>query len=148
MTKPNTVLVDGDILLYISHDPDEPAEYVLHSVKLILENIKEKSKCDNMRVFLSSPTNFRYDIDPEYKANRKDKEKPPHYLATKNYLKKYYDAEVAEEGYEADDTIGKIMLAQGDNVMVASLDKDFLTIKGWHLKWRHHNADNPFYVTA
>jgi len=145
--KPNTVLVDGDILLYITRDPAEPASYVLHSVKLMLESIQKNSGCDNMRVFLSSPTNFRYGVDPEYKANRKDKEKPPHYLTTKNYLKKYYNAEVSEDGYEADDTIAKIMLEEGDSVMVASLDKDFLTIAGWHLKWRHHNKDNPFYVT-
>ena len=147
MIETDTLLVDGDLLCYLSQDPDEPAQYILHSVKLMLEDMEEKTKCNHMRVFLSSPINFRYKVDPDYKISRKDVPKPPHYLTTKNYLIKYYDAEIADEGYEADDHIAKIMNEQGDKVTVATLDKDFLTVAGKHYKWRHHNAGEVFNVT-
>jgi len=144
--KPSTVLVDADLLCYISYDPDEPAEYVLNSVKLMLEGIQEGTQCTSMRVLLSSPKNFRYDVDPEYKCSRKDTPKPPHYLTIKKYLKVYFGAEVSPDGFEADDYIAQIMIQEGDSVCVASTDKDFLTVKGWHYKFRHHNAGELFYV--
>lgn len=142
--KPNTVLVDADMLCYLSQDPEEPAQYVLHSVKLMLERIQEETGCPHMRVFLSSSSNFRYDVDPDYKIARRDVPKPPHYLTTKNYLKKYYDAEIAPDGLEADDYIAQL---QTDETVIASLDKDFLTVIGLHYKWRNHGAGEVFNVT-
>ena len=139
-----TLLVDADLLCYLSHDEDEPAQYVLHSVKLMLADMMEKTKAREMRVFLSSPTNFRYDVDPDYKISRRDTPKPPHYLTTKNYLKKYYDAEVSPDGLEADDYIAQL---QTEDTCIASLDKDFLTVTGMHYKWRNHGAGEVFNVT-
>lgn len=148
--KPKTLLVDADMLCYLSSDPDEPAQYVLHSVKLMLADMLEKTGAEEMRVFLSSSSNFRYDIDPDYKIARRDVPKPPHYLTTKNYLLKYYDAEVAPDGLEADDYIAQIQEEAGwfsEQTCIASLDKDFLTVAGLHYKWRHHNAGHIFNVT-
>ena len=147
MLKPSTCLVDADLLCYLSNDEDEPAEYVLRSVRMILEEIQEGTRCDNMRYFLSSSKNFRYDIEPDYKISRRDVPKPPHYLTTKNYLKKYFNAEVAPDGYEADDYIAQIIEEEGDNVCVCSNDKDFLTVPGWHYKFNFHGAHELFYVT-
>ena len=144
MNKPDTVLVDADMLCYLSLDPDEPAQYILHSVKLMLERIQKDTGCPHMRVFLSSSENFRYKVDPDYKIARRDVPKPPHYLTTKNYLKRYYDAEVAPTGLEADDYIAQL---QTDETCIASLDKDFLTVTGWHYKWKHHNEGNLYWVT-
>lgn len=140
----NTLLVDADMLCYLSQDPEEEASFVLHSVRLMLEDMKEKTKAKEMRVFLSSPNNFRYKVDPDYKISRRDTPKPPHYQTTKNYLMKYWDAEVAPDGLEADDYIAQL---QADDTCIASLDKDFLTVTGLHYKWRHHNAGNVFNVT-
>ena len=139
-----TLLVDADMLLYLSQDPEEPAQYVLHSVKLMLADMLEKTKAEEMRVFLSSSTNFRYDVDPDYKISRRDTPKPPHYETTKNYLKKYYNAEVSPDGLEADDYIAQL---QTDDTCIASLDKDFLTVTGKHYKWRNHCAGEVFNVT-
>lgn len=144
MSNPDTVLVDADMMCYLSQDPDEPAQYVLHSVRLMLESIQEKTGCPLMRVFLSSGKNFRYDVDPDYKIGRRDVPKPPHYETTKNYLKKYWAAEVAPEGYEADDYIAQL---QDETTVIASLDKDFLTVAGLHYKWRNHCAEEIFNVT-
>ena len=142
--KPKTLLVDADMLCYLSQDPEEPAQYVLHSVKLMLADMLEKTGAEEMRVFLSSSTNFRYDVDPDYKIARRDVPKPPHYLTTKNYLKKYYNAEVAPDGLEADDYIAQL---QTDETCICSLDKDFLTVTGMHYKWNHHNAGHIYNVT-
>lgn len=142
--KPKTLLVDADMLCYLSQDPEEPAEYVLHSVKLMLESMLENTGAKEMRVFLSSSSNFRYNIDPDYKIARRDVPKPPHYLTTKNYLKKYYNAEVAPDGLEADDYIAQL---QTDETCICSLDKDFLTVSGMHYKWRNHGAGEVFNVT-
>ena len=143
-TKPKTVLVDADMLCYLSQDPEEEASYILHSVRLMLERIKDETKCSEMRVFLSSLTNFRYDVDPNYKISRRDIPKPPHYQTTKNYLMKYWDAEVSPDGYEADDYIAQL---QADDTCIASLDKDFLTVTGWHYKWKNHGSGELFWVT-
>ena len=147
MLKPSTCLVDADLLCYLSSDPEEPAEYVMRSVRMILEEVQEGTRCDTMRVFLSSPENFRYKVDPDYKISRKDVEKPKHYQTTKIYLKHYWYAETAEKGYEADDYIAQIMEEEGDNVCVCSNDKDFLTVPGWHYKFNYHGAHELFYVT-
>jgi len=142
--KVDTVLIDLDMMCYLSSDPDEPAQYVLHSVKLMIEDIMKKTGAKKMRGFLSSSTNFRYDVDPDYKIARRDTPKPPHYETTKNYLKKYYNAEVAPDGLEADDYIAQL---QTDDTCIASLDKDFLTVAGLHYKWRNHGAGEVFNVT-
>ena len=139
-----TLLIDADMLCYLGSDPDEPASYVLHSVRLMLEDMMKKTGALEMRVLLSSPTNFRYKVDPDYKIGRKNTPKPPHYETTKNYLKRYYDAEVSPDGLEADDYIAQL---QTDDTCIASLDKDFLTVTGKHYKWRHHNAGEVFNVT-
>lgn len=142
--KPKTVLVDADMLCYLSQDPEEEASYILHSVRLMLERIQKETGCPQMRVFLSSSTNFRYDVDPDYKIGRRDTPKPPHYQTTKNYLMKYWQAEVSPNGLEADDYIAQL---QDDTTVIASLDKDFLTVTGKHYKWRNHGAGEVFNVT-
>lgn len=142
--KVDTVLIDLDMMCYLSSDPDEPAQYVLHSVKLMIEDIIKKTGAKKMRGLLSSPSNFRYKVDPDYKISRRDTPKPPHYLTTKNYLKKYFDAEVSPDGLEADDYIAQL---QTDDTCIASLDKDFLTVTGLHYKWRNHGAGKVFNVT-
>ena len=158
------LLVDADLLLYLSRDPDEPLEYVLHSVKEMLLEMQERTRCETMRCILSSPINFRYEIFPKYKANRKDKEKPPHYQATKGYLIKHWNAEVAPDGWEADDELAKIMtealafehevirhswcvdMSTFKTFVIATLDKDFHTVPGRYYKWRGHHAGHIYRV--
>jgi len=152
-----TLLVDVDLLLYLSRDPDEPLQNVLHSVKLMLLEMQENTKCEHMRCILSSPTNFRYEVAENYKANRKDKEKPPHYQATKDYLIEHWDAEIARDNWEADDEIASMAICACQeeesnpnysikDLVTATLDKDFFTVSGWHYKWRGHHKNEIFWV--
>ena len=77
----------------------------------------------------SSPVSFRKAIFTEYKANRKDQEKPENLDKVIEYVKEKYD-HLTYYGLEADDTIG-ILMSQPDSLYIGvSIDKDFATIPG------------------
>ena len=82
--------------------------------------------------YLSGRNNFRKKVNPEYKANRKDKEPPRWLQSCREYLIKEWNA-VVSEGCEADDLLG-INQHNTDSVCI-SLDKDLLMITGWHFRW-------------
>lgn len=139
-------LVDADLLCYITRDADEPLENVLHSVKLMLLDMQENTKCEHMRLILSNRENWRYEINHLYKASRKDKEKPVHYEATRQYLVDHWSAEVSPDKMEADDFCVQLRNDNPDWI-VASLDKDFFVAKGLLYKWRGHFSGHIFEVT-
>lgn len=120
----------------------EPLENCLHSVKLMVENIKAKTKSNGALVFLSgkSEDNFRMEIDKEYKANRDASHKPHWTAEIRQYLVSNYGALVTST-IEADDAIGiehnnLIRLSKTLTPIICSLDKDLLTIPGRHYNWR------------
>ena len=80
--------------------------------------------------------NFREDVAPFYKAQRKDSSKPPYYEELRQHIEDNYST-VVSEGVEADDYFGQAMLdaaAKDPNSLsvVVSLDKDLLMIPGLH----------------
>lgn len=138
-----TVLIDADITVYqVAAKNEEPTKFdnglwVLWSdeTKTIkdfdeaIENIVEKTKADEYLLCLTSKNNFRKDILPSYKGNRKDTRKPmllpflrQHVI--ENYL---YDL---RDGLEGDDLMGIHATnpdAKGEQV-IYSADKDMKTI--------------------
>lgn len=134
----------------------EPLENVLHSVKHMIEETIADTKCDSVRVFLTGHTNFRDAIATirPYKGNRDKLERPVHYEAIREYLIKYWKAEVIE-GEEADDRISIIgrQPAHRDKSVIASIDKDLDQIPGMHYDFvkrvsydvRDDEADFCFY---
>lgn len=147
-----TVIIDGDVVVYkvaeavaesFELDTEEDDEFIYRNigfankeearrtVEKMIDDICKCCKSDSLVICLSDmKDNFRKQINPEYKANRKNI-KPILY----NWLRKY----LMESGYkvyerpnlEADDVIGILAtsdkLIKGDKV-VWSLDKDFKTI--------------------
>jgi 5'-3' exonuclease len=95
----------------------------------MIDNTLAETGADEFSIFLSGPTNFRNEIYPEYKANRKA-EKPRHLLACKDFLIEKYKAEVSD-GCEADDLLG-IAQCSSTNTIICGLDKDLLMIPGKH----------------
>ena len=110
----------------------EPVENALHNVKLLVEGIFAETGADNYTIYLSptDKSNFRYALNPEYKANRKDMEKPFHYEAIRSYLIRQYGAVVCD-GIEADDAMGIAQCTQRDTI-ICSIDKDMQMIPGYH----------------
>lgn len=114
----------------------EPVQNALHLCRISLDNltrIADSMGYPDIRVFLTGPGNFRFDVAKTvpYKGNR-TQPKPVHYEAIREYMVKKWDAEVVE-GWEADDAV----TAESWNldhdpakVCIMSRDKDLLTVPG------------------
>lgn len=100
-------------------------------VSQMMHSILDTVDADTFRVFLSGADNFRYDINPEYKANRKDTPDPRWRAACKEFLVTEWEAEVTE-GYEADDALG---IHQTKDTIICSIDKDLNMVPGLHYSW-------------
>lgn len=141
-----TLLIDMDVLRYrygfaaqktkeqddgtkviIVEKPQAVADALLWGIRRMCN----LTKCREYIGYLSGPGNFRLQIDPEYKANRKDSQKPFHYDFITNYLIECHDA-IVTEGIEADDALAMQYLKDPDNQILCSIDKDLNQIAGWH----------------
>jgi 5'-3' exonuclease len=131
-------LIDGDVLVYrVGFASDNQTE-VQNCINcdLVVKDILSAVGATDYKMFLSDSleNNFRYAIDNNYKANRKDARRPRWYDSLKLFLKQEYKAEVAY-GQEADDALG---IAQsnvsGESVgtIICSIDKDLLQVPGEH----------------
>jgi hypothetical protein len=112
----------------------EPIENVLHSVKHMIQDILNETKCGYYKVFLTGKDNYRDKIATirPYKGNRDKLARPVHYGAIRDYLVRYWAAEVVE-GEEADDRISILArLSENSTSVVASIDKDLDQIPGKH----------------
>lgn len=138
-------LIDGDLIAYINAAASEndPVEIACMRVTQMMHSILDTTNADTFRVFLSGADNFRYDINPEYKANRKDTPDPRWRAACKEFLVTEWDAEVTE-GYEADDALGIHQDKLGETnkwhegiykTIICSIDKDLDMIPGLHYSW-------------
>jgi len=140
-------LIDGDIVSYsnAASAENDPVEVALLRADQQMRSILEVTKSDTYRVFISGSNNFRYDIYPEYKANRKDTPDPKWRDACKEFLVREWNAEVTD-GYEADDAMGihqdKLGCAEdplGEFVLhktiICTIDKDLDMIPGLHYSW-------------
>lgn len=94
---------------------------------------------DNYKGYLTGKNNFRYQIYPAYKANRKDVPRPKYYSAVREYLIDEWGA-IVVNNMEADDAIG---LEHSDDTVICSVDKDLKTIPGY---FYHLNTNNLEYI--
>lgn len=146
-------LIDADLILYrvgfTTQDVDSSDIVASRVDTLINETIIGSIDVDSYKLYLTGPSNYRFNIYPEYKSSRKTKEKPRHYQWIKDYLIEYYDASW-EEPYEADDLLG---INQTEDTIICSIDKDLLQIPGHHFNFVNGNisfvtkedGDNFFY---
>lgn len=105
-----------------------------------IDSILYHTNADDYVGYLSGDNNFRLDVDPEYKANRKDAEKPYHYDNIKKYLITCHDAVITDR-IEADDAMG---IRQDDNTIICTIDKDLDQVPGWHYDFV---KNNKYYIT-
>lgn len=112
--------------------------------------ILEETEAIDHHIILSGKSNFRYSLDPEYKANRKSVDKPLLYEDVRDMLINDFGAQYAEEGFEADDELGdfaycSIESDMPEDYVICTIDKDLDTIPGWHYRWPTHNKEGDLY---
>lgn len=97
----------------------------------MMNRILHETGATGYKAFLSGPENFRYGIDPSYKANRRDIPRPEWLEPIRELLVVKWGAHISD-GVEADDNLG---IGQTDDTVICSLDKDLLQVPGKHYNW-------------
>ena len=139
------VLVDGDILAYTACSSNEISTHwgdglwtlhvneddVKRDILWTLDDVKRNLSVDEFVICLTDKDNFRKDVLPSYKSNRKETRKPMCLPAIREWLVKEHGA-IIWPNLEADDVLG-ILATQPkreatDNVIVFSRDKDLKSI--------------------
>lgn len=133
--KSKTLLVDGDIIVYqpcciYNDDTDLSRNLIGKNISNKLDRIMEAADCDTYMFFLTTNFNFRDDLVDDYKANRKEEDRPVNLAWAKRFAIKRLNAHF-KKGMEADDLIG--IYNKGDNFVIWSLDKDLRQLPGEHL---------------
>jgi hypothetical protein len=123
----------------------EPVENALANFRNIMMRIGEATGCTLYRGYLTGSGNFRdtvATIQP-YKGNRDKDHKPVHYEAIREYAVHKWGAKVVD-GIEADDAISIEHTRRSESTIIASVDKDFDQLSGWHY---NPTKDVGYFVT-
>lgn len=143
-------LIDGDIFLYkallaaeteICWDDDL---WTLHcdlreaqaNFERLVESAVTACGADSWLVAISDTANFRKEINPLYKSNRKGR-KPLAFRELRDWIVKVRHAEVWRR-LEADDVLGILATRLEGSPIIVTIDKDLKGIPG-----RHFNSDKP-----
>tara|TARA_Y100001937_G_scaffold128266_1_gene203641 strand:- start:92 stop:832 length:741 start_codon:yes stop_codon:yes gene_type:complete len=145
MDSKRTLLIDGDILLYgesaaVEMEFDWGDDWwTLHGdareakerVDVWIANIKELLSATDVVLTLTGHKNWRKDVLPSYKANRKGKRKPVVYQELKRYVMDTYKCSVFDS-LEADDVMGILQTDpnKDSETIIVSEDKDMMTVPG------------------
>lgn len=149
---PKDRLLDEEVSLVVDTEI-EPLENCLHLVRQSLESILENTKATSYQVYIKGKGNFREEISKTrvYKGNRDVTHRPKYEAQIREYLIKYWGAEVVD-GMEVDDKVcieQSHDLAQfsyeekcGDNytecwagTIICTIDKDLDQVPGWHYSY-------------
>ena len=93
----------------------------------------EDTKSDKYELWLTGKGNFRYNVYPEYKANRRGLKRPKWEHQVKAHLEVMWAAN-RTTGCETDDMIGVRLCEEPDSI-ACHLDKDIDMIPGKHYGW-------------
>lgn len=137
-------LIDGDLIAYRCAASCQKQGVVVEDLSIaqarannLLSNIRNEVATQDTQIFLSGQDNFRKTLNPQYKANRKDMERPVYLEPLREWLVVEWGAQVTE-GIEADDALGIHQTkynAAGVGSIICSLDKDLLQVPGEHYSW-------------
>lgn len=129
---------------------EKTEEELLVSTNEVMTNILKGCGADQYIAFIKgsgSIRNFRYDINPDYKANRKH-ETPSWWAFVKKTLVENWGAiEVDTDQGEVDDSVNITRLAIPGSFIVA-IDQDLLGLEGAHYCWRVKGKEQGEWVTV
>lgn len=138
------LLIDGDQFVFtaavaiereIRWDTDNHVLYAAPELAWVnfeqmLQRIFDRFDTNDHALTFSGPNNFRFEVDPTYKSNRKDTRKPMCYAAVREMADANYNTLVMD-GLEADDVMGILATKPGSSQrIIVSQDKDMKTIPG------------------
>ena len=124
-------LIDGDIVAYrvaATVREDEDFEICEYRIDVLMQQIFDAADSEEYKLFVKGSKNFRYELNPDYKANRKDMVKPVYLDSCYDYLVNNWNA-IKSNGIETDDNLG---INQTEDTVICSIDKDLLMIPGQH----------------
>ena len=130
----NQPIRENGRFVYEDKTEEQIAESVDYFMKLILNNVN----ADSYIAYIKGKGNFRYSINPEYKANR-PKDSPKWWAYTKKCFIENWKA-VEVNGIEVDDAVN-ITRLQIPNSIICAIDKDLLSLEGQHYNWRKDTID-------
>ena len=136
-------LLDGDIIGYrcAASAENDPVEIALIRTDKLLQDILHETGASSFKCYLTGSSNFRKELFPDYKANRKQP-RPTHLEACRQFLCKEYGA-VITDGHEADDELG---INQTEESITCSIDKDLLQIPGRHYNFVKREFKEVLYI--
>lgn len=143
----NVAIWDADFIpFYVCHvkkgQPDKSLEDCKALVDDLIRNVNKAINADYMITCITSGKCFRYEIYPEYKANRKYSTTPNWFFETRSYLIEKYQGISYKDLYEADDLVciyKNILTFKGYNCTIVSPDKDILNLKGTHYNPKYNS---------
>ena len=131
-------LIDGDVIAYIAAY-DNTEEEAREALDRIIVDITDSVFADYAMIAVKGENNFRNDYFDDYKGNRASDDE---YRAFINRLRDYmvvsHEA-VPAHGQEADDLLAQWAqecMDLDEEYVIASIDKDLLTIPGVHFNIR------------
>jgi DNA polymerase-1 len=142
MKLKRVLLIDGDILLYkiaLNNEVETnwgDGLWTLHcdealckaDVDSVIDDLGASLQADDYVIALTDSSNFRKDVLPSYKSNRKDKRKPITLKALREYVLEKHNG-VVWKNLEADDVMGIMATEPTDEErIVVSIDKDLRTV--------------------
>ena len=130
------LLLDGDLVCYRCAAVNEKSDFSLArwQADQLISRIIEDTNADDWSLYITGGNNnFRYQVYPDYKANRRDQPKPRHLEALREHLILDWQA-FAVDGAEADDAMG-VASQEGTDCIIASIDKDLLQLPGRHFNF-------------
>ena len=139
-------LIDADIVTFSCavYNEEWGWDACREDIDQLMKRILETTGATEYRAFITGDNNFRYKVDPEYKANRKGKPQPQYRQQANAYLVTEYGA-VVTDGNEADDELGIAQMDSSVETIICSIDKDLFQIPGKHYNWRKNEFNE---VTA
>lgn len=114
-----------------------------NAIDATIENIKLRTDCDEIELWLSGKNNFRYEVMETYKGNRVNSRKPLEYSNLFNYLVKEYNANIADT-VEADDVVVFKKTTEPLRYCLCAIDKDVL----YQTVGTHYNYNKDEFITV
>ncbi len=138
-------MIDADIVGYsvaaYVESWDGPFEAVQVDIDNLMKRIIESTDSDSYLAVLTGDDTYRYEIYPEYKANRKGKPRPVYLEDARAHLVTAWGAILTSE-IEADDRLGIEQCSEEfGTTVICSIDKDLKQIPGYHFNWRKNERD-------